>query len=287
MGRNAKVKKAVIPAAGLGTRMLPATKSIPKELLPVVDKPLIHYIVEEIIEAGIEEVIFVISKGKEVILDYFDIDQELENFLSERKKKDILNSIKALSRMIEIISVRQKQPLGLGHAVLTAEEIVGNETFAVVLPDDIVDAKTGCLSQLMEVFERENSPVLALERIHKRDSMKYGIVKTKKLYERTWRIEDLIEKPSPEHAPSNLAVIGRYILPPDVFKILQHTKPGKGGEIQLTDALRVIARNVLLGYEFSGKRYDLGNPLGFLEANIAFGMKRAELQTTLRGFLKS
>lgn len=287
MVRNAKVNKAVIPAAGVGTRMLPATKSIPKELLPVVDRPLIHYIIEEIIEAGIEEVIFVISKGKEAILDYFDIDRELEAFLSERNKTDLLNSIKSISRMIDIISVRQKEPLGLGHAVLSAKEIVGDEPFAVVLPDDIVDAKRGCLSQLMDVYNKDNSPVVALERISERDSMKYGIVKAKKIRAKTWNIEDLIEKPAPEVAPSNLAVIGRYILPPEVMKILQETKPGKGGEIQLTDALRVVARDTLLGLEFSGKRYDLGNPGGFLMANIAFGMKRAELEEAIKGFLKS
>lgn len=287
MGRNAKVRKAVIPAAGLGTRMLPATKSIPKELLPIVNKPLIHYIVEEIIEAGIEEIIFVISRGKEAILDYFDIDNELEAFLSARDKKEILNNIRDLSRMIDIVSVRQKQPLGLGHAVLTAKDIVGNEPFAVVLPDDIVDANRGCLLQLMEVYKKEGSPVIALERIPQKDSVKYGIVKTSNSNARTWKIEDLIEKPSPEVAPSNLAVIGRYILPEEVFEILKETKPGQGGEIQLTDALRVIAKKSLLGLEFSGKRYDIGNPLGFLEANIAFGMKYAELKEALRVFLKT
>jgi len=287
VGRDAKVKKAVIPAAGLGTRMLPATKSIPKELLPVVDKPLIHYIIEEIIEAGIKEVIFVISKGKEAILDYFDIDREMENFLYRRNKKEILNIIKSISQMIDIVSVRQKQPLGLGHAVLTAKDIVGNEPFAVVLPDDIVDGEIGCLSQLMDVYNKEGSPVIALERIPEEDSVKYGIVKTTKIKNRTWRIQDLIEKPAPAVAPSNLAVIGRYILPPEVLQILQDTKPGQGDEIQLTDALRVIARKSLLGYEFRGKRYDLGNPAGFLEANIAFGMKQAKLRKTIISFLRS
>ncbi len=287
MGRNAKVNKAVIPAAGLGTRMLPATKSIPKELLPVVDRPLIHYIIEEIIEAGIEEVIFVISKGKEAILDYFDIDRGLEAFLSERNKTDILDNIKSISRMIDIISVRQKEPLGLGHAVLSAKEIVGDEPFAVVLPDDIVDAKRGCLSQLMDVYNKDSSPVVALEQIPKEESKKYGIVKAKKIRARTWNIDDLIEKPDPEDAPSNLAVIGRYILPPEVMQILQEIEPGQGGEIQLTDALRVVAEYALLGFEFSGKRYDIGNPGGFLMANIAFGMKRAELKEAIRVFLKS
>ncbi len=287
MGRNAKVRKAVIPAAGLGTRMLPATKSIPKELLPVVDKPLIHYIVEEIIEAEIEQIIFVISKGKDAILDYFDIDRELESFLSRRNKKDLLNTVKSLSNMIDIISVRQKAPLGLGHAVLTARDLVGNEPFAVVLPDDIVDAKRGCLLQMMEVYNKNGSPVIALERIPVRDSGKYGIVKASKVKGRIWKIEDLVEKPPPEKAPSDLAVIGRYILPAEVFEILKKTEPGQGGEIQLTDALRVIARRELLGFEFSGKRYDLGNPGGFLEANIAFGMKRADLRETIKDFLKS
>lgn len=287
MGGNAKVKKAVIPAAGLGTRMLPATKSIPKELLPLVDKPLIHYIVEEIIEAGIKEVIFVISKGKEAILDYFDIDKELESFLTERNKQDILKSIKSLSRMINLISIRQKEPLGLGHAVLTAKDIIGNEPFAVVLPDDIVDAKKGCLSQLMDVYNRRNSPVIALERIPKKETIKYGVVDAIRSQGRTWLIRDLIEKPKPEIAPSNLAVIGRYILPPEVLQILQDTEPGQGGEIQLTDALRNVARKSLLGYEFSGKRYDLGNPMGFLKANIVFGMKRPELKEAIRNLLKS
>jgi UTP--glucose-1-phosphate uridylyltransferase len=287
VGGNAKVKKAVIPAAGLGTRMLPATKSIPKELLPLVDKPLIHYIVEEIIEAGIKEVIFVISKGKEAILDYFDIDKELESFLTERNKQDILKSIKSLSRMINLISIRQKEPLGLGHAVLTAKDIIGNEPFAVVLPDDIVDAKKGCLSQLMDVYNRRNSPVIALERIPKKETIKYGVVDAIRSQGRTWLIRDLIEKPKPEIAPSNLAVIGRYILPPEVLQILQDTEPGQGGEIQLTDALRNVARKSLLGYEFSGKRYDLGNPMGFLKANIVFGMKRPELKEAIRNLLKS
>ncbi len=287
MGGNAKVRKAVIPAAGLGTRMLPATKSIPKELLPVVDKPLIHYIVEEIIEAGIEQVIFVISKGKDAILDYFDIDRDLESFLSERNKKDILKNIKSVSNMIDIVSVRQKEPLGLGHAVLTARDLVGNEPFAVVLPDDIVDAEKGCLSQMMEVYKKNGSPVVALERIPERDSAKYGIVKAKKKDGQIWVIENLVEKPAPEEAPSNLAVIGRYILPTEIFEILKKTKPGHGGEIQLTDALRVVARRALLGLEFSGKRYDLGNPMGFLEANLAFGMKRAKLKEAIISFLKS
>lgn len=286
MGGNAKVRKAVIPAAGLGTRMLPATKTIPKELLPVVDRPLIHYVIEEIIEAGIKEVIFIISKGKEVILDYFDRDFALESFLTERKKLDLLEKIRGISRLVDVTSVRQKEPLGLGHAVLVAKNAIGKEPFAVVLPDDIVDAEKGCLKQLMDVYIKTEKPIIALERVPKKDTEKYGIIKGKEERKDLWKIDDLIEKPSPEEAPSDLAVIGRYILPAEIFDILEETKPGKGGEIQLTDALRVIAKNSLFGLVFTGKRYDLGNPLGFILANIAYGVKREELRRAIKNFLK-
>jgi len=282
VGGNVKVKKAVIPAAGMGTRMLPATKSVPKELLPVVDKPLIHYIIEEIIEAGIREVVFVISRGKEAILDYFDIDRELEAFLQARKKTGLLKEIKKISEMIEIISVRQKEPLGLGHAVLTAGSIVGDEPFAVVLPDDIVDSTESCLAQLMRVHHATGTPVIALEKVPKKETEKYGIIDGVKEKTRLWRIQNLIEKPPPHQAPSNLAIIGRYILPGKIFQILKGVKPGKGGEIQLTDALRVVAEEGLLGYEFHGTRYDLGNPAGFLEANFAYGLKRDDLMLRLK-----
>lgn len=287
MGGNERVRTAVIPAAGIGTRMLPATKSIPKELLPVVDRPIIHYIVDEILSAGIKNIIFVVSRGKESLLDYFDINKELEGFLSDRKKEDLLENIREISRRIEIISIRQKEPKGLGHAVLTAKELVKDEPFAVLLPDDIVDSKKGCLEQLLEYYEPGVDGIIALERVPEKEVSRYGIVKGVQKTERLWKIQDLIEKPAMRSAPSNLAVIGRYILPPEVFDVLERTEPGSGGEIQLTDALRVVAKGTLLGLEFEGRRYDLGNPKGFVKANVAFGMKDPDIRDWIKKQLTS
>ena len=283
MSRKRYVRKAVIPAAGLGTRLLPVTKAVPKELLPIVNKPSIQYIVEEALLSGIEHIIFVISADKESILDYFDIDGNLECFLEKLGKKNLLKDIKKISRTIEIISVRQKEPLGLGHAVLTAETAVGDEPFAVLLPDDLVDSQIPCLSQLLGIFDKENSGVIALERVPKNKTTNYGIIEGRKKNGRIWNITALIEKPAPEEAPSALAVIGRYILPPEIFGILKRTKPGSGGEIQLTDALSKLAgMGKLLGVEFSGKRYDIGNPEGLIIANVAYGIKHKNISSIIK-----
>jgi len=283
----AKIRKAVIPAAGLGTRFLPATKAVPKELLPIVDRPTIQYIVEEAVAAGVEEIVLVCARGKDSIVDHFDISPELEAHLSRTGKEALRDQMRAIARMANVVTVRQQEPLGLGHAVLCARSVVGNEPFVVMLGDDIIDAKVPAAKQLADCYERNGKGTIALMEVAPAETSMYGIAAGPALDARTIRIERLVEKPK-QDAPSNLAVIGRYVLPPRIFTILDQVKPGVGGEIQLTDALAVLAREEgLLGYRFEGERHDAGDRFGFLKANIAFALQRPELRPQLLEYLKS
>jgi UTP--glucose-1-phosphate uridylyltransferase len=284
---EAKIRKGVIPAAGVGTRFLPATKAVPKELLPIVDRPTIQYIVEEAAASGIAEVILITAKGKEAVEEHFAVSAELEAVLKKQKKEDLLRMVKRLSEMVKIRSVLQKEPKGLGHAVLCARAAVGEEPFAVLLGDDLVDADPPCLAQMMEVSRQKGGAVIALLRVSAAETHLYGIIRGEQVDERIYRIQELVEKPAADQAPSNLAIIGRYLLPPEIFPILERTPPGKGGEIQLTDALQTLCRNMpLYGYEFTGDRYDAGDKFGHLEANIAFALKRPEMAERLKEFIK-
>jgi UTP--glucose-1-phosphate uridylyltransferase len=282
-----KIRKGVIPAAGVGTRFLPATKAIPKELLPIVDRPSIQYIVEEAVVSGIEQVILITAQGKGAVEEHFAVSAGLEELLKKQKKEDLLQMVKGLSEMVKIIAVRQNEPKGLGHAVLCAREAVGEEPFAVLLPDDLVDADPPCLAQMVEVARQKGGGVIALMRVPESKTYLYGIIRGEQVDKRIYRIEEMVEKPAPEQAPSNLAVIGRYLLPPEIFPILEKTPTGKGGEIQLTDALQTLASNIpLYGYEFRGNRYDAGDKLGYLQANIAYALKRPEMAVSLKEFIK-
>ena len=286
-----RVRKAVFPAAGLGTRFLPATKAQPKEMLPLVDKPIIQYGVEEAVAAGCDQIIIVTGRGKQAIEDHFDVSYELEKMLEERGKTDLLKIVRQISDLIHIAYVRQKEALGLGHAVLTARELVGNEPFAVLLADDVIDSEVPCLKQMMNVFEKTQCSVLATQVVEGPGISAYGVLEGKpvpgsngKLYE----VMSLVEKPRPEEAPSNLAVIGRYILTPTVFETLADLKAGAGGELQLTDGLRaLLQKEKIYGYVFDGKRHDTGDKLGFLKATVEFALKRADLGGPLREYLKS
>ena len=282
-----QVKKAVIPAAGLGTRFLPATKAIPKELLPVVDKPVIQYVVEEAVAAGVTDAIFVVSSGKGAILDHFDYLFEIEETLRQRGKQKILEEMEALHNLVSVSSVRQKKPLGLGHAIAQARDAVGNEPFAVLLGDDLIDAETPCIRQMIDVYEETGAAVVAVMKVPPSDVPLYGIVKGTAESPRVMRVEEMVEKPSVEEAPSDLAIVGRYVLPPEIFGIIEKTPPGKGGEIQITDALAILARDKgVVAYEFEGDRYDVGDRFGFLQANVVFGMRRPELRSRLRGVIE-
>ena len=286
-----RVRKAVFPAAGLGTRFLPATKAQPKEMLPLVDKPIIQYGVEEAVAAGCDQIIIVTGRGKQAIEDHFDVSYELEKMLEERGKTDLLQIVRQISDLIHIAYVRQKEALGLGHAVLTARELVGNEPFAVLLADDVIDAEVPCLKQLMNVFEKVQCSVLATQVVEGPGISAYGVLDAKpvpgsngKLYE----VSNLVEKPRAEDAPSNLAVIGRYILTPTVFETLSDLKAGAGGELQLTDGLRaLLQKEKIYGYVFEGKRHDTGDKLGFLKATVEFALKRPDLGEPLRQYLKT
>ncbi len=282
-----KIRKAVFPAAGLGTRFLPATKAQPKEMLPLVDKPLIQYAVEEAIQSGIEQIIIVTGRGKNAIEDHFDIAFELEQALEERGKHDQREEIRRIAEMTRFAYVRQKRPLGLGHAILVARDLVNDEPFAVLLGDDVVDAPTPCLKQLMAVFERYRAPVVALLRVAGPEISRFGVVRAERIESRLYRVTDMIEKPRPEEAPSDLAIVGRYILTPDIFEELEVTAPGAGGEIQLTDALRaLLRRRPIYGYLFEGKRYDAGDKLGFLIATVELALKREDIGSAFREYLK-
>lgn len=282
-----QVKKAVIPAAGLGTRFLPATKAIPKELLPVVNKPVIQYVVEEAVAAGVTDAIFVVSSGKAAILDHFDYLFEIEETLRQRGKLKLLEEMEALHNLVSVSSVRQKKPLGLGHAIGMAREAVGNEPFAVLLGDDLIDAEVPCIRQMIDVYEKTGAAVVGVMKVPPSDVPLYGIVKGTAESPRVIRVEEMVEKPSVEEAPSDLAIVGRYVLPPEIFGIIEETPPGKGGEIQITDALATLARDKgVVAYEFEGDRYDVGDRFGFLQANLVFGMRQPELGPRLKGVIE-
>ncbi len=280
------IKKAVLPVAGLGTRFLPATKAQPKEMLPLVDKPTIHYVVEEAVESGCDDFLFVTGRDKRPLEDYFDHSAELEHHLADRGKSDLLELIRKIACMCHIHYVRQKQPLGLGHAVYCARQHVSNGYFAVLLGDDIVMSKEPCLAQMIKVHEKTGKPVIAVRRVPRDKVSSYGVISAEFAGDRMWEVRDLVEKPRPEDAPSDLAVIGRYILPSEIFPILERLEPGVGGEIQLTDALRELARNGgIIGYEFEGVRYDVGDPKGFLKATIEIALSRPDLGPDLSRYL--
>ena len=284
-----KVRKAVVLAAGMGTRMLPASKVIPKEILPVVDTPAIQVVVEEAVASGIEEIIIVVSPGRTTVLDHFQAVADLERLLEERGKHDILEMIRRTNRLAKISAVEQERPLGLGHAVLQARAAVGDEPFAAMLPDDIFDCSRPCLRQLLDGAERVEGPVVALLRVARSEIPKYGIVDAKPTDRaRLFELRGMVEKPALEKAPSDLAIMGRYVLTPDIFDLLAEGKPGAGGEIQLTDALMALAKaRKVYGYEFEGTRYDLGDRVGFIAAQVGFGLKRPELGDRLRALLKT
>jgi UTP--glucose-1-phosphate uridylyltransferase len=287
-----KVRKAVFPAAGLGTRFLPATKAQPKEMLPVVDKPIIQYGVEEALHSGIQNIIIVTGRGKSAIEDHFDVSFELENLLETRSKKDLLAIVRNISDMINVSYVRQKEALGLGHAVLRALELVGHEPFAVVLADDLIDAETPCLRQLLDVYGFFCAPVIAVMEVPRETISAYGAVDVEMVAhngsDRVYRIRDLVEKPKPADAPSNLAIIGRYVLTPEIFDSLQAIDPGSGGEIQLTDALKHLLRSrPIYAYRFEGTRYDAGDKLGFLKATVEYALRRPDLGGPFREYLKA
>jgi UTP--glucose-1-phosphate uridylyltransferase len=287
-----RIRKAVFPAAGLGTRFLPATKAQPKEMLPLVDKPIIQYGVEEALHAGCDQIIIVTGRGKSAIEDHFDVSYELEKMLEERGKTDLLAIVRQISDMIHVAYVRQKEALGLGHAVLTARELVGDEPFAVLLADDVIDSEVPCLKQMIDVFEETQCSVLATQIVEGAAISAYGVLKAKpvpgQFGGRLFEIEDMVEKPKLEAAPSNLAVIGRYILTPTVFETLLEVKAGVGGEIQLTDGMRqLLRREKMYGYVFEGRRHDTGDKLGFLKATVEFALKRPDLGEPLRQYLKT
>lgn len=283
-----KIRKAVIPAAGFGTRFLPATKVVPKELLPIVDKPTIQYIMEEVVAAGIEEVILITGREKGSIEDHFDTSAELENHLRKKGKRDLLKLIQEISEMVTLVSVRQKEPLGLGHAILCGKKMVGNEPFAVLLGDDLIDAKVPCIRQMIEVYQKMDGAVIAIQKVPKTESHLYGIIEGRKVEDRIYRIHDMIEKPEKGKAPSNLAIIGRYILPAQIFGILEGVPPDSRGEIQLTNGLRKLKEEVpIFGYEFMGDRYDAGDKWGYLEANLSLGLKHPEIGPKLKRYLRS
>ena len=288
-----KVRKAVFPAAGLGTRFLPATKAQPKEMLSLVDKPLIQYGVEEAIHSGVQNMIIVTGRGKTAIEDHFDVSFELEQTLESKGKKDLLAIVRNVSDMINVAYVRQKEALGLGHAVLRAKELVGNEPFAVILSDDVIDAEIPALRQLLDVYEFYGAPVVALMEVPGDAISAYGVVDAEPVAhngskDRLFRIRNMVEKPKPGDAPSNLAIIGRYVLTPEIFHSIESIEPGSGGEIQLTDALKHLLRNrPIYGYRFEGNRYDAGDKLGFLKATVEFALRRFDLGEDFKKYLRT
>jgi len=282
-----KVRKVVITAAGWGTRFLPITKSQPKEMLPLVNKPLIQYSVEEAINSGIEQIIMITAMGKQAIEDYFDRSFELEYFLEQKGETKRLQEVRKLSDLVDICYIRQKEQLGLGHAILTAKGVIGEEPFAVLLPDDIVESKVPVLKQMVEVYEEYKTSVVAVERISRQDIIKYGIIEPKRVSERVHQVLSLVEKPEPAKAPSDLGVVGRYILMPQIFDALEGIPSGKNKEIQLTDALQLLlSQQALYAYEFEGVRYDTGTPLGWLEATVALALKHPEIGQELKEYLR-
>jgi UTP--glucose-1-phosphate uridylyltransferase len=283
-----KVRKAVIPAAGFGTRFLPATKSQPKEMLSVVDKPLIQYGVEEAAESGVEQIAIITSRGKSTMEDHFDQSPELEQFLTEKGKLDFLKEVERISNLAEFCYIRQKQALGLGHAILMAESFVGNESFAVLLPDDIFDCPSPCTRQLIEIHEETKATVIVLGRVDEEGKKKYGIIKHKQISERVFQVEDVVEKPGPEEAFSDLGILGRYVFNPAIFDAIRNTPSDHRGEIQITDAIRLLLESQpVYGYLFEGKRYDAGDKLGFIEATVSLALKRPEFSHPLKEYIKT
>ncbi len=292
-----RIRKAVFPAAGLGTRFLPATKAQPKVMLPLVDKPIIQYVVEEARDSGIEQVIFVTGRGQRAIEDHFDISFELERVLEKKLKdtsdkrrkaelKAMLDEAREISNMVNTAYVRQKEAKGLGHAILAARELVGDEPFAVLLGDDVIYSRTPCLKQMIDSYSRYKCPVIALERIERDQINRFGVIEGELVDDRLYKLTGMVEKPKPEDAPSDLAIIGRYILTPDIFDILDNLPPGKGDEIQLTDGLvELLQQQVIYGYEFEGRRYDAGDKLGFLIATVEYGLRNPELSGDFRDYL--
>ncbi|MGA7616058.1 MAG: UTP--glucose-1-phosphate uridylyltransferase GalU [Thermoanaerobaculia bacterium] len=281
-----RIRTCVFPCAGYGTRFLPATKVIPKEMLPLVDKPVVQYGVEEAIASGLDRIIIVSSRGKESMIDHFDRSAELEESLRSRGKGELLEEVEKVSRMADVVSVRQKEALGLGHAVWSAREAVGSEPFAVSLPDDVILADPPCLRQMLDVYEETGRPVIALMEVAPDETRRYGIAAGEKVGDRRWRLTDMVEKPKSD-PPSNLAIIGRYILPPEIFEILEKTGRGAGGEIQITDGLReLMRRGEIYGYVFEGTRYDAGEKLGYLQATVAFALRHPTLGPPFREYLK-
>ena len=285
-----KLRKAVFPAAGLGTRFLPATKAQPKEMLPLVDKPIIQYVIEEAVASGITSILIITGRGKNAIEDHFDVSYELEQLLERRGKTDLLDQVRSISSMINVSYVRQGESLGLGHAVLMAKDLVGDEPFAVMLGDDIIDSAVPCMKQMVEVFHRYEGPVIAVQQVPRSEISAYGVIDAQPdpADDRVYRIRDLVEKPPASEAPSDLAIIGRYILTPDIFDALIETQEDAGGEIQLTNGIRMLReKRSLWGYRFEGVRHDAGNKLGFLKATVEFALKREDLGGEFRRYLKS
>lgn len=282
-----KVKKAIIPAAGLGTRFLPATKSQPKEMLPIVDKPTLQYIIEEAINSGIEEILIITGRNKKSIEDHFDKSVELELELEQKGKQEMLEMVRDISNMVNIHYIRQKEPKGLGHAIYCAKSFIGDEPFAVLLGDDIVDNETPCLKQLINAYDEYKTSILGVQEVAMEDTNKYGILDVKHIEDRVYKVKDMIEKPDVDKAPSNVAILGRYIITPTIFSILENQQPGKGGEIQLTDALKTLGKQeAIYAYNFEGRRYDVGDKFGFLEATIDFALKRDYLREDLLNYME-
>ena len=284
-----KIRKAIIPAAGLGTRFLPATKAQPKEMLPIVDKPTLQYIIEECVASGIEEILIITGRNKKSIEDHFDRSVELEMELEKSGKEEMLKMVREISDMVNIHFIRQKEPRGLGHAILCAKTFVGNEPFAVLLGDDVVyNDNKPCLKQLIDCYEEYKTSVLGVQTVEPQDVNKYGIVGGLHIEDRVYKVKNLIEKPAVEEAPSNVAILGRYIITPKIFEILENTAPGKGNEIQLTDALETLIKNeAMYAYDFEGRRYDVGDKLGFLQATVEYALRKKELRDGFIEYLKT
>jgi UTP--glucose-1-phosphate uridylyltransferase len=282
-----KIRKAVVTAAGWGTRFLPATKAQPKEMLPLVDKPMIQYVIEEAVASGIKHVIIVTAIGKRAIEDHFDRSFELEHIVEKKGDEQLLRKLQNISELADICYIRQKEQLGLGHAILVTKELIGDEPFAVFLPDDLIRARVPAMKQMIEVYNRYQNSVIAVEPVAKEDTKAYGIIKPKQVEDRVYQVLNLVEKPAPKDAPSNLGIVGRYILTPEIFRMLEKTAPGKGGEIQLTDGLRLLLeKQPIYAYQFEGIRYDTGMPLGFLKASVEFALNRPDIGAKFREYLR-
>ena len=282
------VNKAIIPAAGLGTRFLTATKAQPKEMLPIVDKPTLQYIIEEAVNSGIEEILIITGRNKKSIEDHFDKSVELELELESKGKMELLEEVRKISNMVNIHFIRQKEPKGLGHAIHCAKTFIGNEPFAVLLGDDIVYSEKPCLKQMIDAYDEYKTTILGVQEVPHEDVNKYGVVDGLHIEDRVYKVKDLVEKPAVDEAPSDMAILGRYIINPGIFEILEHTKPGKGGEIQLTDALKELAtKEAMYAYNFEGRRYDVGDKQGFLEATVEYALRRDDLKDNFLKYLKT